>query len=235
MNAHNDDTMDLLSGLVLFLVGIAVGIGFIIYSFYNTSVYFLLFGVLVIICCILMVRGAGKVDCYKCKERVSRSALICKHCKFNFPKSYIDSYVPTMSEHINFSLKGYLQRCIWIAVIFTLFILVGQFTDLLDHWTKIPASGPPEGWLELLIGLTKTCAVLAAISYIWKFFKFRYNTWGDPQFNDDPEPLATHEPSKTVIHCPSCNQGLRVAVPLGKLVEITCPNSNCKKTFRHHG
>ena len=60
MNAHNDDTMNLLSGLVLFLVGIAVGIGFIIYSFYDTSVYFLLFGVLVIICCILMMRGPVK-------------------------------------------------------------------------------------------------------------------------------------------------------------------------------
>ena len=200
MNTPNDSVTPWFNSLVLFLVGI----GFIIYSFFNSSVYFLLFGVLVIVCCILMLRQTNKVDCYKCKESVSSSALICKHCNENFSKSYRDSYV-SIWEHINFSIKGYLQRCFWGVVAVTLFLLVGRFTHLLGPVvSKIPAGE----FREDLIGFPIfVCAVFVPLSYIWKFFKLRYNTWGDTYWyfksRVDSEPQVTHEPVMTVIDGPS--------------------------------
>jgi hypothetical protein len=172
MNTPNDTVADWFSDFFIILVGI----GFIIYSFFNSSVYFLLFGVLVIICGYLMLRANNKVDCYKCKESVSSSALICKHCNENFLKSYKDSYV-SIWEHINFSIKGYLQRCFWGVIALTIFYLLGQSDLLGPSYRKLPADEFRE---FLLIDIPIfVCTIGVPLSYIWKFFTRRYNTWGD--------------------------------------------------------
>ena len=233
MNVPNDTVNDWFGPIILFLVGM----GCTIYSFWERSVYFLLFGVLVIVCGYLLRRQNKTVDCYKCKESVSSSALICKHCNENFEKSYEDSYV-SIWEHVNFSIKGYLQRCFWGVVVLTILVLVGQ-SELSGPFRKGSASVDELREMIFFTLPIAVCAGFVPFSYVYDIFTLRYNTWGDQYWNHnirvDTERQVTKEPVKTVIHCPSCNQGLRVAVPLGKLVEITCPNSNCKKTFRHSG
>ena len=103
--------------LIFIVLFTTVGIGSLMYSFFSTSVYWLLLGALNILLALaawFYYEFKGKrINCFSCKESVPKDAVRCSKCHIDYPKSYnesqmtpdeiIQEYTELFYEGLNFA------------------------------------------------------------------------------------------------------------------------------------